>query len=527
MHSPLTPPPPAWGDIPLPTRVFWLAALGITAFRLIGLMVSPINLHFDEAQYWSWSRSLEWGYFSKPPLIAWAIAATTGLFGNGEAAVRLASPFGHLLAAAALFLLTRRLYGPMPAVWAGLGWLLLPGVALSSAVISTDALLLPLWACALFALFRFLETPGWRWAVVLGGLIGLGALAKYAMLYFVLCAGLAAVFVPRIRGRFWSRDGATALGSLLLVLSPNLAWNAGHGFATIAHTAANANLGGSLFNPLEMLDFVFSQAGVVGPVLWGVLGLMLWRALQARTTLGETERILIAFILPPLALITAQAFLSRAHANWAAAAYPAALVFLAGRLTSVPWGRKAVWATALVNGVASLAFVAFAAFPSFADAVGAGGAFKRARGWDAVCAATADQVARSSEPYSAILVDHRALYFALRYYCRPERVAAPLPPVRMWLLHEEAENQAALEAPMTPAFGAHVLAVNMGQGYVQLIHDDFAEAAFRREVLIDLGAGETRWIGFSDLHGFQPVTRDAAFDAFISGPPLPLPPVAP
>ena len=24
---------------------------------------------FDEAQYWTWSQSFEWGYFSKPPLL--------------------------------------------------------------------------------------------------------------------------------------------------------------------------------------------------------------------------------------------------------------------------------------------------------------------------------------------------------------------------------------------------------------------------------------------------------------------------
>ena len=42
------------------------------------------DLHFDEAQYWEWSQQLDWSYYSKGPLVAWLIAASTGLFGHGE-----------------------------------------------------------------------------------------------------------------------------------------------------------------------------------------------------------------------------------------------------------------------------------------------------------------------------------------------------------------------------------------------------------------------------------------------------------
>src|SRR5437870_5283804 len=50
-----------------------LAAL--TVVRLIGLKFSLVDLFFDESQYWAWSRELAFGYFSKPPLLAWIIAA--------------------------------------------------------------------------------------------------------------------------------------------------------------------------------------------------------------------------------------------------------------------------------------------------------------------------------------------------------------------------------------------------------------------------------------------------------------------
>lgn len=509
-------------------RAFILVAGIVTVVRVAALIASPVNLHFDEAQYWAWSRTLDWGYFSKPPLIAWAIAATTGLFGNAEAAVRLAAPLSHGLGALALFLLGRRLYGPWAGFWAGTSWLILPGVALSAAVISTDALMLPIWAWALFMLFRFLETPGWRTAAALGALVGLGALAKYAMLYFVLCAGLAALWVPALRRRLLSSDGLVAVGAGLLVLGPNLAWNAANDFATVGHTAANANLGGALFNVGEMLDFVFSQAGVIGPVFFAALAFLLWRGARRHAALTPTDKILIAFILPPLLLITGQALLSRAHANWAAAAYPAATLWLVGSLSAgALWERRTLIAATAVNGLASLAFLSFTVFPAFADAAGMGGAFKRARGWDAVCAATQTRLSQSTEPYTAVLVDHRALFFALSYYCGPDRTSAPIPPLRMWLLRDEAANHAAMTAPMRTEDGGHVLIVSMGEGYVALAHEDFQQAAFLGEAIIPLGGDETRWIGFSEARGFAPVIRDEAFEARIaSEPPRPLPPIS-
>ncbi|GIR53739.1 MAG: hypothetical protein CM15mP62_12100 [Rhodospirillaceae bacterium] len=41
----------------------------VTTTRIILLLISELNLHGDEAQYWSWSQDLDWGYFTKPPLL--------------------------------------------------------------------------------------------------------------------------------------------------------------------------------------------------------------------------------------------------------------------------------------------------------------------------------------------------------------------------------------------------------------------------------------------------------------------------
>jgi len=51
--------------------------------------LSPYELVADEAQYWEWSRHLEWSYHSKGPGIAWLVALATRTLGNAEWAIRV------------------------------------------------------------------------------------------------------------------------------------------------------------------------------------------------------------------------------------------------------------------------------------------------------------------------------------------------------------------------------------------------------------------------------------------------------
>ena len=489
----------------------------VTAVRLATLVFSPLNLHYDEAQYWAWSRELAWGYFSKPPLIAWVIATTTGLFGNAEWAVRIGAPLAHAVGAVGLGLLGRRLFGDWAGFWAGAMWIVMPGVWLSAGVMSTDALLLPSWAWALYCFWRLIDTPSWRWAIGLGCLLGLGLLAKYAMIYFAVSAGLAALWSPKVRAGIVSRYGAAAAGVAAVIVAPNLAWNAANDFATVGHTASNANLSGALFHPAELMDFWVSQIAVVGPAVLVALVTLLVFSARRPASLTDADKVLIAFVLPALAVISVQALLSRAHANWAAAAYPAAVVWLSGRLLTTRIGRITLGASAGLHALVGATFLSMTVSPALADAIGIGGAFKRARGWEVVCERTQEETRAAGDAVSAVLVDHRALYYALRYYCGPERGAPLAAPLRMWVLGETPENQAAATAAMTPDLGDRVLVVHMSPHYVEAVHGDFLSAGPVREWQAPIGGGRTRWIGYSLAEGFERAPRDEAYFARVRG----------
>jgi 4-amino-4-deoxy-L-arabinose transferase-like glycosyltransferase len=142
----------------------WRAAVVLTATltlaRLVMLFASPLDLYPDEAQYWLWSRSLDLGYFSKPPLIAWTIWATTAIGGDAEPWVRLASPLFHAGATLAVFALGHRLYGASIGLAGAALYALMPGVQLSAAIMATDAPLLCFLGLALVAYARLQSAEG-------------------------------------------------------------------------------------------------------------------------------------------------------------------------------------------------------------------------------------------------------------------------------------------------------------------------------------------------------------------------------
>lgn len=456
--SPLTP------DSTRAARLTLLVVLVLTALRLAAIFVSPLQLYPDEAQYWLWSRTLDFGYFSKPPMIAWSIWATTHLGGDEEAWVRLAGPLFHGVTASVLFATGRRLYGPWTGFAAAVLWLLMPGVALSSFIAATDAPLLCFLSLALLA-YVALQDGGrdWKPALGLGAALGLAVLSKYAALYFLAGLTLHLLVSPEARKAWTARRALIATGALLVVIAPNLVWNANHQFATVGHTAANADLGGRLFNIEPMLEFIVGQLGVFGPVPFGVLagaGI----TLAVRKRLQGPDLMLACFTLPALAAMVVMAFVSRANANWAASAYVAGSVLTAALLTRDWPGRWKVAAriglvaTVVLQGAMALFIVYAAANPRIVDQLAMSNSIKRLRGWEEASEIVIDRARTEAlnGGVTAIAVEDRFLFNSLAYYGRDFFAEPGAPPLTIWV-RDKAGNQAEAEAPLTPAKGGRVV----------------------------------------------------------------------
>ncbi|MGC9008729.1 MAG: ArnT family glycosyltransferase, partial [Halothiobacillaceae bacterium] len=107
----------------------------LTAYRATVLATSGLGLYVDEAYYWGWAQQLDWGYYSKPPLIAVLIALTTSLCGDGVFCVKLGALLVYPITTFLVFKLGESLFDARTGLWAAALFLLMPGVALSNLII--------------------------------------------------------------------------------------------------------------------------------------------------------------------------------------------------------------------------------------------------------------------------------------------------------------------------------------------------------------------------------------------------------
>ncbi|PCI05926.1 MAG: hypothetical protein COB78_04960 [Hyphomicrobiales bacterium] len=392
----------------------------ILAIRLISLYYNNSELFFDEAQYWAWAQNLEFGYFSKPPVLAWIIRASTEICGSDSAfCVRLSAPIVHSVTAIFIFLSARELFDTRTGFWAGVIFALIPAVTLSATIISTDVPLLMFWSIALYAFIKLERTNAKIWVLVLGVSFGLGLMSKYAMIYLPICTVLYSLLVsdrPHMLKRpgFWV---AMALGSVILM--PNIWWNSQHSFATLSHTGDNIGWSGLNLHPLKALEFLLSQFGVFGPILMGVYLAALWRV---RLFSGEkTHQFLVAFSLPILLIIIFQALMSKAYANWAALTYVGASILVADFLVNkMPplWAKLSHLIHVAIFIVLSLAVTR--AGPGQLVFPGGTEPFKRTQGSSEMADIVRARLAEGN--YQAVITTGRKVSALMYYQLRDESV---------------------------------------------------------------------------------------------------------
>lgn len=504
--------------------------------------VSPLNLYADEAQYWRWGDTLEWGYYSKPPMIAWVIHAFTSVLGNAEWAVRLPAALLHTVGATFIYFLARDMYGARVGMFASLGYALMPAVILSSVVISTDGVLIPIWCAALWALWQLRSGQGgWGSALVLGAAVGLGFLSKYAMLYFAIGIVLVLLMDVQSRRALLTWKGLAALAVAMAIFAPHLAWNAANDFKTVSHTVDNANLGGDLINPENALTFLVDQLGVFGPVsfLALIFGLFVMRS-EDDGIMGR-DRWLLCFILPVLLIILVQAVLSRANANWAATAYPAASILVASWLARARPNRKLwyiiaavsfvafllapdvslvtrllvgaivaaallgfghvvrhspsglLWTSLSLHAALMLALMTIALVPaSMSTSLGFDNALKRTRGWDAA----AEQLFARAEELGAtsVLVDEREAWHGLDYYARDREI-----PMISWRRYAGPKSFSEAQ-PLEGDLAERVLIASLHPGMRPKLRSDFGAFEHVGAITIPLG---TRSNGCPIVREFQ------------------------
>jgi len=483
-------------------RWLGLALAALTLWRLAAAIHAQPELFFDEAQYWDWSTAPAWGYYSKPPMLAWLIALSTALLGDSEFAVRAPSLVLYPLGAFLLYFTTRRLlawqpslHAPAAPLWTALAYATLPVVALGSWLITTDAALLFFWSAALWALVRATDLNRWRDWLLLGALVGLGLLSKYTMAAFGVAALGWFLSEPQRRHHLTTAKPFVALAIALVVFAPNLLWNAQHQFASFQHTAEISQLDRGLLHPGKLLEFFGAQFAVFGPLLFAILiGLVLrprrWREQPAL-------RFLIWFVALPLTGFLGLALLSRAFANWAAFAYVAAtpLVVIAVLQTN----RRRLLTLALgLNLVLGGLIYHYHDLTRWAgvELTRKTNPYHRITGWRTFGAAVAEQLA--AHPQARLLCTDRDVITELLYYARPRSR-----PAYFWNLSGQVRSHYALMNDLGTAPDGSFLLVG-GPSDPAFLRQHFASVTPLPEIVIPIHRDLTRRYSVFLVESYRP-----------------------
>ncbi|WP_458096850.1 glycosyltransferase family 39 protein [Roseomonas sp. WA12] len=366
-----------------------LGLLALTTARLVAAALLPISP--DEAYYWVWARTLQPGYLDHPPMVALWIAAGTALAGDGALGIRLLGPFGLALASLTIWAAGDRLEPERrPGCWAALLFNATPLANAGAVLVTPDTPLVVFWCLALWAMARLHSSGDGRWWFAVGAFAGASLVSKYTAVLFGV--GLILWLLADPAARRWWRDWRLYAGGFVaaLAFAPVLAWNAAHGWASLAKQGGRAGAGDG-FELRFLGELAAGQFALASPVVLVLCasGTMMAGLAWARGR-GSGVGLLAALTLPAALLFLWQATGSRVQGNWPAILYPSACI-AAAAFTAQRWQRIG----AVMGGVMSLLVFVQAGFAPVPLPRSADPTLARLGGWPGL-AAEADAARRAA-----------------------------------------------------------------------------------------------------------------------------------
>ena len=336
-----------------------LTVAALVALRLVAAAFTPLT--FDEAYYWTWSKSLAGGYYDHPPMVALVIRAGTLIAGDTELGVRLVSILLALPMSFAIWRSAEILFGGTRVAASAV---ILLNVTLMAAVgtliVTPDAPLLVAASFVLFFLAKVLETGRGAWWLAVGAAAGCALLSKYTAMFFGLAIVIWLVAVPKLRR--WLLSPWPYLGGLvaLALFAPVIMWNADHHWVSFIKQLGRARI--EDFRPAFIAELVPTQIAFATPLVF-ILGAMGLHAMARRHSGAYPARMLVSTMFWTIvAYFVWHSLHARVEANWFAPVYPAFAVAAAVAADLTPWqGRRRQLADFCRRWAAPSGIVLFAA----------------------------------------------------------------------------------------------------------------------------------------------------------------------
>jgi hypothetical protein len=316
-------------------------ALALLALQ--ALAAARLELTFDEAYYFQWSRALAFGYLDHPPMVALFIRASTAPFGESELGIRaLSMLLAGALPALIAWMAWRLFRSVETAAVAVLLWIAMPLVMAGGVFVTPDAPLVVFWTLGLAAFVELWRTGKPGWLLALGLCLGLALQSKFTAFFFGAGVGLACLTTPSLRRWFASPWAYVGAALAALVFAPFVAWNAAHGWATFLKQFGRAPPHG--FEPGYIVEFLVAQIGLMNPLVFAAFAPALvavrWRGPVEAGSPGEARRLLVSTIAPAGLYFLLHALHDRVQGNWLAPLFPACALLAADWVVGV-WTRGA------------------------------------------------------------------------------------------------------------------------------------------------------------------------------------------
>jgi hypothetical protein len=215
------------------SRVIIIAALVKFGLQLIN--APGYGPFFDELYTLDLSRHLALGYVDLPPLVPALLALNRALLGDSLLAMHLLPALAGAATLVLVCLMVKEFGGRTFAVaLAALAFIVVPLWLMFNSAFTYDSFDQLILAGFLYTLVRFLRSGNHRLWLLLGGLAGLACLTKMTML-FLGPGFLLALLISKYRRDLLTPWPWLGAGLCLLIASPYLVWEIGHGWPTLEY----------------------------------------------------------------------------------------------------------------------------------------------------------------------------------------------------------------------------------------------------------------------------------------------------
>ena len=382
--------------------------------KLIAINLTNFDLFGDEAQYWIWSQSLDFGYYSKPPFVAWIISLFTFFLGNSFLTIKIIPIIFYIISGYVIYLLSLELFNNKnQAALTAASFYLMPAVSFSSFLLSTDVFLIFFWSLSLLFFLKSIKNPLKINFFILGIFVGISFLTKYAAVYFLISTLVLILLDKNTRIIFIYKitNLLIFIGSLFIVLLPNIIWNNNLGWITFLHTSENAGLDRATINLFQGFEFILSQALMLSPFLF-----IIFIFIIKNITFSFQTKFLLSFSVPVFLIVLLESILVRANANWAAVALVSFFIFMINQFFN--FSKKIIFINNVFNFIFCLVFYSLVASSTSLSI------FDRINGISSFAKLIDENHLKDKKK---LVVEDRMLYSNLKYIFRNSKIKIYMP----------------------------------------------------------------------------------------------------